>query len=234
MTYQPPQDPWSGQIPPPPPPPPPWEAPTRQFGGTPPYPTVQFPAAGRNEAHGWATVPVGADGGRGRGPKRPVTRGQKIAGGFLGLLLLCCCGSGLAAVNGSGDDKPADSDSSAVRALAEPSVAQDTPSAEPVAAPTTESPSPAATTSRPSPTPKPTRSSPKPTPKRTTSAPRTTKPAQTRKCHPSYSGCVPIASDVDCAGGDGDGPAYVQGPIRVVGPDVYDLDRDGDGIACDK
>lgn len=53
-------------------------------------------------------------------------------------------------------------------------------------------------------------------------------------CHPSYTGaCVPIASDVDCAGGSGNGPAYVQGPLRVIGPDVYDLDRDGDGIACD-
>lgn len=55
------------------------------------------------------------------------------------------------------------------------------------------------------------------------------------ECHGSYAGvCVPIASDVDCAGGSGDGPAYVRGPLRVVGEDVYDLDRDGDGIACDK
>lgn len=53
-------------------------------------------------------------------------------------------------------------------------------------------------------------------------------------CHGSYSGvCVPMASDVDCAGGSGNGPAYVQGPLQVIGPDVYDLDRDGDGIACD-
>jgi hypothetical protein len=53
-------------------------------------------------------------------------------------------------------------------------------------------------------------------------------------CHPSYEGaCVPFADDVDCAGGSGNGPAYVQGPLRVVGPDVYDLERDGDGIACD-
>ncbi len=55
------------------------------------------------------------------------------------------------------------------------------------------------------------------------------------ECHGSYAGvCVPIASDVDCEGGSGDGPAYVRGPLRVVGEDVYDLDRDGDGIACDK
>ena len=54
------------------------------------------------------------------------------------------------------------------------------------------------------------------------------------QCDPNYSGaCVPIASDVDCAGGSGDGPAYVQGPVRVVGTDIYGLDRDGDGIGCD-
>ncbi|MFC4148242.1 G5 domain-containing protein [Micromonospora mangrovi] len=52
-------------------------------------------------------------------------------------------------------------------------------------------------------------------------------------CDPNYSPCVPIASDVDCAGGSGNGPAYVSGPVRVIGRDIYDLDRDGDGIACD-
>lgn len=53
-------------------------------------------------------------------------------------------------------------------------------------------------------------------------------------CDPNYSGqCVPIASDVDCAGGSGNGPAYVGGPVYVVGNDIYDLDRDGDGVACD-
>jgi uncharacterized protein YabE (DUF348 family) len=57
---------------------------------------------------------------------------------------------------------------------------------------------------------------------------------KTRQCDTNYSGaCVPIASDVDCAGGSGNGPAYVRGPVQVVGTDVYDLDRDGDGIACD-
>lgn len=55
-----------------------------------------------------------------------------------------------------------------------------------------------------------------------------------RSCDPNYSGaCVPIASDVDCAGNDGNGPAYVEGPVRVTGDDIYDLDRDGDGIGCD-
>ncbi|GAB2578284.1 hypothetical protein Aab01nite_09930 [Paractinoplanes abujensis] len=53
------------------------------------------------------------------------------------------------------------------------------------------------------------------------------------ECDPNYSGCVPIASDVDCAGGSGNGPAYVKGPVDVIGDDIYDLDRDGDGVACD-
>lgn len=53
-------------------------------------------------------------------------------------------------------------------------------------------------------------------------------------CDPNYTGdCVPIDSDVDCAGGSGNGPSYVQGPVRVVGDDIYGLDRDGDGIGCE-
>jgi hypothetical protein len=58
-------------------------------------------------------------------------------------------------------------------------------------------------------------------------------PASSGGCDPNYTSCVPIASDVDCAGGSGDGPAYANGPVTVVGSDIYDLDRDGDGIACD-
>jgi hypothetical protein len=53
-------------------------------------------------------------------------------------------------------------------------------------------------------------------------------------CDPNYSGaCVPIASDVDCAGGSGNGPAYVEGPVKVVGTDIYGLDADHDGIGCE-
>jgi hypothetical protein len=59
--------------------------------------------------------------------------------------------------------------------------------------------------------------------------------AAAQDCDPNYSGaCVPIASDVDCAGGSGNGPAYVDGPVHVVGSDIYGLDRDGDGVACDR
>jgi hypothetical protein len=64
---------------------------------------------------------------------------------------------------------------------------------------------------------------------------RKAKPASQpgRGCDPNYGGCVPIAYDVDCAGGSGDGPKYVQGPVRVIGNDIYDLDYDNDGWGCD-
>ncbi len=52
-------------------------------------------------------------------------------------------------------------------------------------------------------------------------------------CDPNYAdACVPIDSDVDCAGGKGNGPSYFDGVARVVGSDVYKLDGDGDGLAC--
>lgn len=56
-----------------------------------------------------------------------------------------------------------------------------------------------------------------------------------RKCDRNYSGrCLkPNVSDYDCAGGSGNGPYYVQGPVRIVGNDHYRLDADGDGIACE-
>ncbi|MHA7209704.1 G5 domain-containing protein [Arthrobacter sp. MDT1-65] len=53
-------------------------------------------------------------------------------------------------------------------------------------------------------------------------------------CDPNYDGdCVPIDSDVDCASGSGNGPSYVQGPVRIVGSDIYGLDRNGDGFGCE-
>ena len=76
------------------------------------------------------------------------------------------------------------------------------------------------------PAPKPT---PTPKPEPTTQAPAA--PA----CHPSYVGaCLdPDASDYDCVGGSGNGPKYT-GRVTVLGPDVFDLDRDSDGIGCER
>jgi hypothetical protein len=57
---------------------------------------------------------------------------------------------------------------------------------------------------------------------------------QSSDCDSNYSGaCVPIASDVDCEGGGGNGPEYVSGPVNVTGDDIYELDRDGNGVACE-
>lgn len=59
-------------------------------------------------------------------------------------------------------------------------------------------------------------------------------PPMAQSCHPSYTGaCLkPDSPDYDCAGGSGNGPDYT-GPVNVVGPDQYDLDRDGDGLGCE-
>ena len=57
--------------------------------------------------------------------------------------------------------------------------------------------------------------------------------AGTSNCTDGYSPCLPPATDYDCAGGSGDGPKYT-GPVRVTGSDPYDLDRDGDGVGCDR
>jgi hypothetical protein len=48
-----------------------------------------------------------------------------------------------------------------------------------------------------------------------------------------YDPCISPGGDVDCAAGSGDGPRYVDGPVYVGGFDPYDLDRDGDGVACE-
>ncbi|MFL6106406.1 MAG: PASTA domain-containing protein, partial [Marmoricola sp.] len=61
------------------------------------------------------------------------------------------------------------------------------------------------------------------------------KPAAPPKkdCTPGYSPCLPPKSDYDCGGGSGDGPGYAYGPIYITGSDPYQLDRDGDGVACE-
>lgn len=58
-------------------------------------------------------------------------------------------------------------------------------------------------------------------------------PAPNQGCHVDCIPCVPIESDVGCEGGSCDGPAYVRGPVTVIGPDAYRLDGDNNGIACE-
>jgi endonuclease YncB( thermonuclease family) len=48
-------------------------------------------------------------------------------------------------------------------------------------------------------------------------------------CHPSYSPCLPIVGDLDCA----DIRAMGLAPVRVLGSDPYRLDGDDDGYGCE-
>jgi endonuclease YncB( thermonuclease family) len=48
-------------------------------------------------------------------------------------------------------------------------------------------------------------------------------------CHPSYTPCLPIVGDLDCA----DVRAMGKAPVRVKGPDDYRLDGDHDGVGCE-
>lgn len=51
------------------------------------------------------------------------------------------------------------------------------------------------------------------------------------KCDPNYAGCMPVfPQDVDCS----DIKRLGLAPIKVIGRDIHKLDRDGDGIGCDK
>ncbi len=54
-------------------------------------------------------------------------------------------------------------------------------------------------------------------------------------CDPNYQGaCLdPDSPDYDCAGGSGNGPDYVSGPVYIVGSDPHGLDSDGDGVGCE-
>jgi micrococcal nuclease len=48
------------------------------------------------------------------------------------------------------------------------------------------------------------------------------------ECHPSYTPCVPVVEDLDCA----DIRLMGLAPVDVKGPDEYRLDPDGDGVGC--
>jgi beta-lactam-binding protein with PASTA domain len=69
-----------------------------------------------------------------------------------------------------------------------------------------------------------------------TTAPPPPTTAAPRNCDPAYPDvCLHQGiGDYDCAGGSGNGPNYVEGPLRVLSPDPFDLDGyDNDGIGCE-
>jgi PASTA domain len=74
-----------------------------------------------------------------------------------------------------------------------------------------------------------------PPPPPTAPPPPPPSPAPGGGCDPSYPDeCLdPSAEDYDCAGGSGNGPEYVEGPLRVRPPDPFGLDADGDGWGCE-
>ena len=76
---------------------------------------------------------------------------------------------------------------------------------------------------------------PPPPPPPSTAPPPPPPTAPASSCDPSYPDvCLdPAVEDYDCAGGTGNGPKYVEGPIRVRPPDPFDLDREGDGWGCE-
>jgi endonuclease YncB( thermonuclease family) len=54
-------------------------------------------------------------------------------------------------------------------------------------------------------------------------------PAPGPTCHPSYTPCLPVTGDLDCA----DIRALGVAPVRVTGSDPYRLDGDDDGYGCE-
>ncbi len=50
-------------------------------------------------------------------------------------------------------------------------------------------------------------------------------------CDPNYAGCIPVSAvDLDCIDVKNLGLA----PVKVIGQDIHNFDRDRDGIGCDK
>ena len=179
-----------------------------------------------------STMPVT----RMRVPEPPPRRGRRsrrvlgVIGGVVGVLVL------IGALDGG--DPVATPGATASSASQRP-VASPTPSAAQVPSPT---PAPAPVLAM-APTPRSiprsvTTSRARPAPTRDVKPappPRPVQAAPASDCHANYTGaCVPIASDVDCEGGSGNGPAYVRGPVRVIGKDVYGLDSGGEpGVGCE-
>lgn len=110
-----------------------------------------------------------------------------------------------------------------------------TPAPPPAPAPPEPAPTP---TKSPAKSPTPSQSSPTTATEETTRAPATATGRGSGDCaayEDSAGWCEEGVEDYDCAGGTGDGPNYVPGPVTLVDPDhdPFDLDRDNDGLGCE-
>jgi hypothetical protein len=177
------------------------------------------PPSGRPPNSGWGPQPPSP--GRKR---RPGVAGW-IAIGVIALVVLGGCAS------------VGDNQTTTAARQTDPSVTTGAPATVPptvTAPPPTELPTTtAAPTTRPPTTRRPTPTTRKPTP--TTRRPPQTTHAPARNCDPAYpDACLHDGiGDYDCAGGSGNGPNYVEGPITVRPPDPFGLDRDHDGVGCE-
>jgi hypothetical protein len=158
-------------------------------------------------------------------------KGVRITVAAAGIVFLAAC----APTAGSGHSGPAEITVPSIEATtAAPTTAPPTTTA-PVTTTATPAPSTtvAPTTPAPKPVPKP---APKPVPRPAPKPAPTPPPTAPSTCDPNYAGqCLKDGiGDYDCAGGSGNGPNYVHGTVRVIGGDPFGLDRDGDGIGCDK
>jgi hypothetical protein len=159
----------------------------------------------------------------------PVVRPRfALAAGMLGLLLAGCGTAGVPAPP---------TDGAAAVAGAAAVTTEPTTEAPPTEAPTTEAPTTAAPPARPAPP----RVPPRPVPPKPVH-PRPAPPRPASPKPPAASGCDPAyptvclrdgIGDYDCEGGSGNGPNYVGGPIKVLPPDPFGLDKDHDGIGCE-
>ncbi|GGP86127.1 hypothetical protein [Saccharothrix coeruleofusca] len=158
----------------------------------------------------------------------PAREPARIAVAVVGLLLVVGSASGCDERTSPRGTAPLSTAATTTATTTTAAVA--TTTAEPTTTATTAEPTTTTTTTTVAPL-------PPPPPPQEQAVPRTTTaqvaPVPQPGCDPNYSDCVPIADDVDCRDGKGNGPAYVTGPVRVIGDDIYDLDRDGDGIACE-
>lgn len=160
-------------------------------------------------------------------PDRPWYKKKRfiIPGAILALFIL------IGVLNPSAPATPAGSKATSTAPAAEPPTTEAPTTSTPATQPPTTAAPPrtAAPTTRRAPATDPS------TTHRQTTHRQTTTTHPTRNCDPSYPDvCLHDGiGDYDCAGGSGNGPNYVDGPIQVRAPDPFGLDRDGDGIGCE-